>query len=152
MIYMSGVVFSFEFTRYGSNLLDVDLTSRQSQSSDLRTPPPPPPLPFFSVLSPLSHCPPSPLPSTHPAKTLLLLLLLLLPSLFLPESGAARGSILIEVSWGQTIHSCFTIKKKKKKPQTQEGDQREEEKKKDTKQDGKGRQVRWSWSGGFVRA
>lgn len=31
-------------------------------------------------------------------------------SLFLSESTAAHGSILIEVSWVQILHSCFTIK------------------------------------------
>lgn len=33
-----------------------------------------------------------------------------LASLFLCESAAAHRSILIEVSWGQIRHSCFTIK------------------------------------------
>lgn len=43
-------------------------------------------------------------------------------SLFLSEFRAARRSILIEVSWGQTLHSCFTIKCEQK-----EGDRRKEE-------------------------
>lgn len=59
-------------------------------------------LPLFC--SPLSQLHLLPLSSIHPTS-------LLLPALlFLSESRAAHRSILIEVSWGQTIHSCFTIK------------------------------------------